>query len=49
MGVGMEYVLLAPFGFAITVATLLFAYFWRFAAIAVRSDVSKRRADLSSH
>jgi hypothetical protein len=44
----MDYVLMAPFGFAITVAALLFAYLWRFAAITVRSDVPIRRDEPSS-
>jgi hypothetical protein len=41
----MDYVLLAPFGFALTVATLLFANFGRFAGIAVGREVRARCAE----
>jgi len=45
----MDLVLIAPFGFAIAVATLLFAYFWRLVAISVGSNTSARRPTPHSH
>jgi hypothetical protein len=48
MGVGMEYVLVAPFGFALIVATLLFAHSRQLGRAAVRSGAHLRRAAVRS-
>jgi hypothetical protein len=45
----MDYVLIAPLGFAIAAGTVLFACFWRFAQIAVGIDARSRRLPPSSH
>jgi hypothetical protein len=49
MGVGMDYVLVAPFGFALFVATLLFAHSRQLGRAAVRAGAHVRRAKPSSH
>ena len=45
----MDLVLIAPFGFAIAVATLLSAYFWRLVAISVGSGAPAYRPTPHSH
>jgi len=45
----MDYVLVAPFGFALLVATLLFAHSRQLGRTAVRSGAQVRRAKPSSH
>ena len=49
MGVGMDYVLVAPFGFALLVATLLFGHSPQLGRAAVRAGAHLRRAKPSSH
>ena len=49
MGVGMDYVLMAPFGFALLVATLLFAHSRQLGRATVRAGAHVRRAKPSSH
>lgn len=44
MGVGMDYVVVAPFGFALLVATLLFAHSRQLGRVAARSGARLRRA-----
>jgi hypothetical protein len=45
----MDYVLIAPFGFAVAGVTVLFSCFWRYAQIAVGIDARSRRLPPSSH
>ncbi len=49
MGVGMDCVLIAPFGFTAAIATLMLAYRWRAAAVAVPSGTRERRFASSRH
>ena len=49
MGVGMHYVLVTPFGFALLVATLLFAHSRQLGRAAARSGAHMRRAKPHSH
>jgi hypothetical protein len=49
MGVGMDCVMIAPFGFTAVIATLMLGYRWRFAAIAVPSGTREGHFAPSRH